>query len=335
MMSCEDYRVQIEKLLKNNQIQTNMKTVGIIGGAGFIGSYNTQKFLSQGYHVKVSVMDLSKKEKYAHLKQLENAENLEIVQLNVEDKSALPDFLKGCQIVVHGGTPFQLDVEDVQAELFDPTIKGTENFLEAVQATPRIEKVVFIASVAAYNTNFPMLPEGKTDEDQIDETDKPFMSEEGHPYAQAKFIANQTVEKFIAEHPNLDFEITTVSPVGVMGKSLSDRQDSTSTGIQYLFKNKIAPNPFIQMLYDVDVLWALVDVADVAEAIFIAATTKGLHGKNYLLSGESYPVSDVSLMLNHKAPKNKPRLVYSSALAKKDLGIGFKPLEGTLNSYAA
>jgi len=26
-----------------------MKTVGIIGGAGFIGSYNTQKFLSEGY----------------------------------------------------------------------------------------------------------------------------------------------------------------------------------------------------------------------------------------------------------------------------------------------
>ena len=56
-----------------------MKTVGIIGGAGFIGSYNTQKFLSEGYKVKVSVMDLSKKEKYTHLLQLKNAEHLDIV----------------------------------------------------------------------------------------------------------------------------------------------------------------------------------------------------------------------------------------------------------------
>jgi nucleoside-diphosphate-sugar epimerase len=318
----------------NQPIQNNMKTVGIIGGAGFIGSYNTQKFLSEGYKVKVSVMDLSKKEKYAHLLQMKNAEHLEIVQLNVEEKSALPEFLKGCQIVVHGGTPFQLEVKDVKADLFDPTIKGTENFLESIQKTPGIEKVVFIASVAAYNTNFPMLPDGKTDEDQIDETDTPFMSEQGHPYAQAKFIAHQTVEKFIADHPNMDFEITSVSPVGVMGKSLSDRQDSTSTGIQYLFKNMIAPNPFIQMLYDADVLWALVDVADVAEAIFKAATTKHLHGKNYLLSGESYRVSDVSLMLNHKAPAGKPRIVYSNVLAMKDLGMEFKALEGTLNGYS-
>ncbi len=43
-----------------------MKTVGIIGGAGFIGSYNTKKFLENGYHVKVSATDLSNKDKYAH-----------------------------------------------------------------------------------------------------------------------------------------------------------------------------------------------------------------------------------------------------------------------------
>jgi nucleoside-diphosphate-sugar epimerase len=279
-------------------------------------------------------MDLSKKEKYAHLLRMKNADNLEIVQLNVEDKSALPGFLNGCQIVIHGGTPFQLDVQDAQAELFDPTIKGTENFLEAVQKNPEIKKVVFIASVAALSTNFPLPPQGKSETDTVDESDPPYMNEENHPYTLAKFIANQTVEKFIANHPNLGFEITTVSPVGVMGKSLSNREDSTSTGIQFLFKNMIAPNPFLQKLYEVDALWALVDVADVAEAIFKAATTTGLHGKNYLLSGESYRISDISLMLNQKDPKGKPEIVYSSALAKKDLGMEFKALEGTLNNYA-
>lgn len=311
-----------------------MKKVGIIGGAGFIGSYNTQKFLSEGHRVKVSVMDISKKEKYGHLLQMDGAERLEIVQLNVENKAELADFLKDCDIVIHGGTPFQLDVQDPQAELFDPTIKGTENFLEAVQKNPEIKKVVFIASVAALSTNFPLPPEGKSEMDTVDESDPPYMNEENHPYTLAKFIANQTVEKFIANHPNLGFEITTVSPVGVMGKSLSNREDSTSTGIQYLFKNMIAPNPFLQKLYEVDALWALVDVADVADAIFKAATTTGLHGKNYLLSGESYRISDISLMLNQKDPKGKPEIVYSSALAQKDLGTKFRPLKGTLYAYS-
>lgn len=312
-----------------------MEKVGIIGGSGFIGSYNTQKFLNEGYQVKVSTTDLSKKEKFEHLLSLKNAENLEIAQLDVENKQELLDFLKDCDIVIHGGTPFQLDVKDLQKELFDPTIKGTENFLEAVLKTPGIEKVVFIASVAAYNTNFPFLPAGKSEGEQITEEDAPFMSDEGIPYAQAKFIANQAVNKFIAGHPDLSFEITSVSPTGVMGKSLSNRQDSTSTGIQFLFKNKIAPNPFIQMIYDVNVLWALVDVEDVADAIFKAATTKNIHGKNYLLSGESYRVSDITLMLNNQPPVGKPEIVYSSALAMKDLGISFKPVSIPLNNYSS
>ncbi|RPA68590.1 NAD-dependent epimerase/dehydratase family protein [Cyclobacteriaceae bacterium YHN15] len=312
-----------------------MQTVGIIGGSGFIGSYNTQKFLNEGYKVKVSTTDLSKKEKYEHLLSLKNAENLEIAQLDVENKSELMDFLKDCDIVIHGGTPFQLDVKDLQKELFDPTIKGTENFLEAVLKTHGIEKVVFIASVAAFNTNFPFLPAGKREGEQITENDAPFMSDEGIPYAQAKFIANQAVNKFIVEHPDLSFEITSVSPTGVMGKSLSNRQDSTSTGIQFLFKNKIAPNPFIQMIYDMDVLWALVDVEDVADAIFKAATIKNIHGKNYLLSGESYRVSDVTLMLNNQSPVGKPEIVYSSELAIKDLGISFNQVSIPLNNYSS
>lgn len=126
-----------------------------------------------------------------------NAQNLEIIPLKVEYKNQLKEFVKGCNILVHGGTPFQLDVKDPKTELFDPTIKGTENFLEVVHQNPTIEKVVFVASVGSYNTNFPMPAGTKSPDDTFDENDTPFISEESHPYAQAKFIANQSVEKFI------------------------------------------------------------------------------------------------------------------------------------------
>lgn len=310
-----------------------MKIVGIIGGAGFIGSYNTKKFLENGYKVKVSATDISNKEKYAHLAALPNAQNLELVQMNVEDKASLGNFIKGCNIVVHGGTPFQLDIKDPKAELFDPTIEGTKNFLEVAKATPSIEQVIFIASVAAYNTDFPMLPAGKKEGDQITEADAPHYSDESHPYAQAKYFANKVVSDFMVTNPNLPFEITTVSPVGVMGKSLSNRQDSTSTGIQFLFKNKIAPNPFFQMLYDLDVSWALVDVEDVAAAIYKITHTDHTNGKNYLLSSENYRISDVTLILNGKEPVEKPVIVYNSDMAIKDLGMQFKPAKASLEAY--
>ena len=199
--------------------------------------------------------------------------------------------------------------------------------------TQGIEKVVFIASVASYNTNFPLLPNGKSAEDTIDESDQPFMSEESHPYAQAKYIANQTVEKFIEEHPNADFEITSVSPVAVMGKSLSQREDSTSSGLQFLFKNKIAPNPFVQMLFDTDTEFAIVDVKDVADGIYCSATKKGLNGKNYLLSSESWKVSDITKMLNNEKPNGIAKIVYRNDKAKQELGIEFNPAEVPLKEF--
>lgn len=311
-----------------------MKTVGIIGGSGFIGSYITRKFLEKDYEVKVSVTNILKSEKYQHLFNLENSDNLNIRGLKLEDIETLKDFVKDCKIVIHSGTPFQLDVKDPKTDLFDPTINGTINFLEAVSEAPNIEKVVFIASVAALNTNFPMPAGGKTPADTYSESDEPFTSAESHPYAQAKFIAQRRVEKFIAENPNLNFEITTVSPVMVMGNSLSNREDSTSTGIQFLVKNKIAPDDFIQFLYDNDVPFSVVDVEDVANAVFNAATTKGLHGKDYLLSSQTYKVSDIHEMLNHREPKEDGQVIYKNDLAKTDLKIQFRPVKETLNAYA-
>ncbi len=311
-----------------------MKTAGIIGGSGFIGSYITRKFLAEGYRVKVSVTDISKSEKYQHLFDFKNSDNLNIRGLKLEDIDTLQDFIKDCEIVVHSGTPFQLDVKDPKKELLDPTIKGTENFLEAISQAPNVEKVVFIASVAAWNTEFPMPAGSKSFTDTFDEHDTRFTSEQSHPYCQAKFIANQTVEQFINSHPNLRYEITTVSPVSVMGKSLSSREDSTSTGIQFLIKNKIAPDDFIKSLYDNDVPFALVDVADVANATYKAATTKGLHGKDYLLTSETYKVSDIHEMLNHREPKEKGQVIYINKLAKTDLEMQFRPVKKTLNSYS-
>lgn len=311
-----------------------MKTVGIIGGAGFIGSYVTKQFLENGFKVKVSATDISNKEKYAHLFGLPNAANMELAPLDVQNIDQLKAFAAGCDLLVHSGTPFQLDVEDPQRDLFDPTIKGTENFLQVVSETPSVKKVVFVASVAAHNTDFPMPTPGFAPDHVFTEKDKPYYSQESHPYCQAKYHADQVVRKFTQENPAPGFDIVTVSPVGVMGNQLSGREDSTSMGVQFLFKNKLAPNDFIQMFYDQDVYWALVDVADVADSVYKAATLENLHGKHYLITSESYRVSDITLMLNGEEPAGQPSTVYSNALATQDLGVQFKPARVPLMQYA-
>lgn len=308
-----------------------MQTVGIIGGSGFIGSYITKIFLEENYKVKVSSTDINNKSKYEHLFTLTSAENLEMAALDVRDKNALANFVKGCEIIVHGGTPFRLDVTDPQSELLDPTVMGTRNFMEVISKSADVKKVVLIASAEAWNTSFPLNPATYDQNHVFTEQDTPYSNDGDPPYAKAKFLADQEVRKFIHDNPDLPFEITTVSPTMVIGNSLSDRADSTSVAMQYLIKNKIAPNPFLEMLYTHDVAFSMVDVRDVAEAVFQVATTNGLHGKNYLIANESYKISDISLMLNRQSPVNEAAIVYDSSLAKKDLGIAFIAAKETLS----
>ena len=101
--------------------------------------------------------------------------------------------------------------------------------------------------------------------------------------------------------------------------------------MQYLIKNKIAANPFVEILFATDAEFSMIDVRDVAEAVFQAATTKKILGKNYLIANESYTVSDISRMLNNEAPHAKAAIVYDSSLAKKELGIAFIAAKETLN----
>lgn len=58
-----------------------MKSIGIIGGSGFIGSHVTKKFLAENFNVKVSSTDIGNRKKYEHLLNLQNAQNLEICSI--------------------------------------------------------------------------------------------------------------------------------------------------------------------------------------------------------------------------------------------------------------
>lgn len=145
-----------------------MKTVGIIGGSGLVGSHITKKFLEEGYSVKVSVADIKKSENYKHLFNLQNSDNLNISAMQADDLDVLKNFIKDCEILIHCGTPFTLAVKDAQTVLFDHALKDTEHFLKAIMGSNAFEKAVFIISVATWNDNFP-LPFGTKKNSPIDE----------------------------------------------------------------------------------------------------------------------------------------------------------------------
>lgn len=312
-----------------------MNKVGIVGGAGFIGSHITKIFLNEGFDVKVSTRNISNKSKYQHLMNFEHSDKLHICELDITKKISILDFVKNCDIIIHSGTPFLLEIEDIETELLTPIIEGSKSFLNILELNSFIKKIVFVASITAWNTNFPLPAKSKDKNDIFDESTPPFFDDESHPYAKAKFEANKIVNTFIQNNPYLNTDIISISPVLVMGQSLSYRKDSTSINLQYLIKQKIISNNFVQMLFEQNTELAIVNVKDVALAAFKAATIPWLHGKNFIISSESYPTSDIHLMLNHKHPQNEPKLIYQNQMAQQKLGIPFISVATTLSEYTS
>ena len=142
--------------------------------SGAISQKNSWK---ENFSVRVSATDITKKEKYQHLLNLPFAQNLELRQLNTQNENQLKEFISGCDILVHCGTPFQLEVQDVQKDLLDPTIKGTENFLKAVSESGTVKKVIIVASVASINPSFPFPAAENTPDHIYKETDTPVVNE--------------------------------------------------------------------------------------------------------------------------------------------------------------
>ncbi|MEL7119166.1 MAG: NAD-dependent epimerase/dehydratase family protein [Bacteroidota bacterium] len=312
-----------------------MKKIAVIGGAGYLGSHIVSHCLNQGFQVKTSVTKLSLPEKYQHLQNLPNSANLEIVELDLTKPSGFMSYLEGVDIVIHSGTPFKLAIDDPVEELFKPTIEGTKSFLEIASKLKSLQKIIFVASVSSYNTNFPMPPGDYDPGELIDENRKPFFDEQSHPYAQAKFLANQVVNDFLKEFPIMAEKVVSVSPVSIMGPALSGRKDSESVILQSILREKSVPNPFYEMLYNTNPYLAMVDVRDVAKVVVNLAVQEeaDFWGKNYILSAGSHKILDVVEMLNKRKPEERGSTIYSSQNIKKELGISFRSIVETLGDF--
>ena len=307
--------------------------IGIIGGAGYIGSHVTQQLLAAGHHVRVSASQPAAAERYAHLPSLPGAiDRLELVPLDLLQPEQLSPFLAGCDAVIHTGTPFQLNVDNPERALIDPTVEGTRHLLAALSAHPNLRKLVFIASVAAHNTHYPFDVPGH--EGPYTEQDPPYYSAEDHPYSRGKYRADQLVRNFLRTYTG-ECEIVTLSPVGVFGAALSDRQACTSVGMMHALRHRILDDPFVEMLFEQDASLAVVDVRDVATAAVRALELPRLHGRHFLLSVGSYPASDLHRLLNGQEPLAAPQQVYNAGASRRALGLEYHPATAFLRSESA
>jgi hypothetical protein len=77
-----------------------MKKAGVIGGSGFIDSDVISLLLLNNFDVKVSTIDISIKENYEHLMDLDQSEHLYVCEIDSKQNAALSNFTKDCDIVI-------------------------------------------------------------------------------------------------------------------------------------------------------------------------------------------------------------------------------------------
>jgi UDP-glucose 4-epimerase len=119
----------------------------VTGGAGFIGSHLTDRFLAEGFRVRVlDNFATGRRENIAHLA---NESRFELVEGDIGGPAAAAA-CKGIDVVVH-----QAAIPSVPRSVADPVethqanINGTFNLLMAARDA-RVKRVVYAASSSAY-----------------------------------------------------------------------------------------------------------------------------------------------------------------------------------------
>jgi len=195
--------------------------------------------------------------KNAHLRRLEGApESLLLFKADVLDRDALAAAVAGCEGVFHVASPVPADkVVDPESEVLAPAVKGTLNVLQACSAN-NVQKVVVVSSTAAVHYN-PTWPQGRV-KDESCWSDRNLCMKNEDWYSAAKTIAEETALEYGEKNGLL---VVTVCPCIVLGPLLHPVVNTTSELLIYIIKG----GPSVMK----NVLWNIVDVRDVADALLL------------------------------------------------------------------
>lgn len=305
------------------------KVVCVTGASGYIASWIVKFLLHRGYTVKATVRDPSDPKKIDHLLNLDGAkERLHLFKANLLEEGSFDSVVEGCHGVFHTASPFYHDVNDPQAELIDPAVKGTLNVLKSCVKSPSVKRVVLTSSIAAvaYNGK-PRTPQVLVDETWFSDPD--FCRESKMWYVVSKTLAEDAAWKFVREN-NID--MVTINPAMVIGPLLQPVLNTSAASVLNLVNGA-------QTFQNASFGW--VNVKDVANAHIQAYEIASASGRYCLVERvehfseivkilhELYP----SLQLPEKCADDKQYVpTYQVSKEKvKSLGIEFIPLEVSLN----
>nr|XP_043623145.1 phenylacetaldehyde reductase-like [Erigeron canadensis] len=305
------------------------KVVCVTGASGFIASWIVKLLLDRGYSVHATVRSLGDPKKTEHLLALDGAdERLSLFEANLTEEGSFDSAINGCICVFHAASPVQFVVDDPQAQLIEPAVKGTLNVLKSAAKVPSLKRVVLTSSMSAVTNGLKLPGSG----DVVDETwfsDPLFCEQNKLWYHLSKTLAESAAFKFSKEN---DLELVAINPGFVIGPLLQPILNLSSEWVMGLIKSGKEITS--------DGIYRFVDVRDVANAHILGFENPQANGR-YLMVGNLVHSSLIMKILHKLDPtlihsdryKNsncvEPSFSISRAKAES-LGVEFTPLEVTI-----
>ncbi len=125
-----------------------MKAI-VTGGAGFIGSHLVDRLINDGKEIRVNDNLSSGSRK--HLAQWSGDPRMELVEVDLLDRTALDGALKGCDEVYHLAANPEVNAKNASPEdHFRQNIEATYNLLEAMRRSGEQKFIAFTSSSTVY-----------------------------------------------------------------------------------------------------------------------------------------------------------------------------------------
>ncbi len=273
------------------EVRNESELVLVTGASGYIGSHIVANLLSKGRKVRATVRDTSDPDRVDHIRSMEVPEggSLEIVEMDLLDGVSVHRAVSGCSSVIHTAAVVVLKSKKPQEKIVDPSVIGTKNVLDAIDASGTVERLVHTSSTAAIRPQ-----KWKDGQTLTTETWADDATIENNPYGLAKFSSERIVREWHEKKDSSRTRMVTINPCVVLGPPLSKRHLNGSISFVMTLLNREIPAVVPMHI-------SIVDVRDVAEA-HVRALTKGDNAGRYLVVSGQMWFKDIAKSLKKANP---------------------------------
>lgn len=262
----------------------------LTGVSGFLGGHVALALLAAGYNVRGSLRNPGKADhvRATLAKAGADVARLEFVTLDLLKDEGWETAAQGCRYLAHTASPFVIQMPRDKMELIRPAVEGTERALQA-GLKGGVERVVLTSSVAA-------IAYGHERTRTAPYTARDWTNLDGHvsAYGESKTRAERRAWE-IMKTAGRESDLAVINPAAILGPLLDEDPGTSAILVVRLLNGSIPASPRI--------IFAIVDVRDVAEAHVAALTNPAAGGRRFPMGDRTLSLGEIAEVLRKRFPE--------------------------------